>query len=172
MSDQPRAIRVTRTVAAGAPALSHFLANLDNHWSLCGDAVEITSLRGPADRPNEALLTLRGPLGIRRAARTRLLGASANKVWGRAQLDNGTQARVTWRFAPARGTTEVELELELREAHLFDRWLFELIRPWATAQLTRALGRLAEIAAIAAEQVEPRPLSSRRQSPTSKEPLQ
>jgi hypothetical protein len=172
MSNQPRAIRVTRPVAAGAPALSDFLANLDNHWDLCDDAVEITSLGDPVDRPSEALLMLRGPLGIRRAARTRLLGATAKKVWGRAQLGNGTQARVTWRFAPTRGTTEVEVELELRDARLFDRWLFALVRPWVTGQLSRALDRLAEIAAIAAEQLGPNALTPHPYSPTSKESLQ
>ena len=163
---------MTRQVAAGAEALSDFLANLDNHWALCEEMVDITSSQGPAGQADEASLTLRGPLGITRSARTRLLGASLDKVWGRAQLGNGTQARVTWRFAPARGTTAVELELELRDARLFDRLLFALLRPWITSRLARALGRLGEIAAIAAEQVEPRALSSRHNSPTSKESLQ
>jgi hypothetical protein len=172
MGNQPRAIRVTRRVAAGAPALSDFLASLDNHWDLCEGMVEVTSLDGPVERPHGASLTLRGPLGIRRAARTRLLGASLNKVWGRARLANGTEARVTWRFAPGRGTTEVELELELRDARLVDRWLFALIRPWVTGQLSRALGRLAEIAAIAAEQLGPSALTPPHYSSTSKESLQ
>ena len=163
---------MTRPVAAGAQALSDFLANLENHWALCEDMVQVTSLRGSAGRADEASLMLRGPLGFTRSARTRLLGASLDKVWGRAQLDNGTQARVTWRFAPARGTTAVELELELRDARLFDRLLFALLRPWITTRLARALGRLGEIAAIAAEQVERRALSPRHNAPTSKEPLQ
>ncbi len=172
MSDQRHAVRATRPVAAGAEALAAYLANLDNHWDLCGDLVEIRALGGPREERIAAHLLLKGPLGIRRTARTRLLGASPDKVWGRAQLDSGTQARITWRFAPRRGTTEVSLELELRDVRLFDRLLFALARPWITTQLTRALGRLAEIAAIAAEQVEPQTLSSRHNSPTSKEPLQ
>ncbi len=169
MSDQRHAVRVTRPVAAGAEALSAYLANLDNHWDLCGDLVEIRALGGPREARIAADLLLKGPLGIRRAARTRLLGASERKVWGRAQLHDGTQARITWRFAPRRGTTEVSLELDLRDARLFDRWLFALARPWIATQLTRALGRLGEIAAIAAEQLEPQKLSSRRNSSISKE---
>jgi hypothetical protein len=101
-----------------------------------------------------------------------LLGASQNKVWGRARLNKGTEARVTWRFAPHRGTTDISLELELRKARLIDRWLFALVRPWVTTQLACALGRLAEVAAIAAEQVEPGALTHRFNSPTSKESLQ
>lgn len=164
---------MARPVAADAEVLSAYLANLDNHWDLCNDVIEGWSLDGPQAAPTGAVLELKGPLGIRRTARTRLLGTSPSKVWGRAQLANGTWARITWRFAAARGTTTVSLELELRAAGLFDRWLFSLARPWVTRQLARALDRLAGIAAMAAEQVEPRALSSHRKSPTShKESLQ
>lgn len=153
-----RTIRASRPIAAAPHDLAAFLADLANHFALCEELVEIESLDGPPGASTRASVLVKGPLGVRRRARTRLLGITVAHVRGLAELDSGSQLRISWRLAPNRGTTTVTVELELREAHLLDGFLFTLGRHWLTAQLGRSLERLARAAASAAEQIEPHAL--------------
>src|SRR3954453_5660364 len=91
--------RVTPIAASGrigAPpeAAFAFLDDLVNHWRLIDRWTEIAAL-DPDGR--SATVRLRGPLGVRRLARTRVVDADAPRLLvGEARVGRRTVGRVCW----------------------------------------------------------------------------
>jgi hypothetical protein len=68
-----------------------------------------------------------GPLGIRRAARTRVVESHApTRLSGTAEVGSGTIARVSWTLQPAGEHTRVRLAATVERASVLDRALLAL----------------------------------------------
>lgn len=127
-----------------------FLADLENHWRLTGRAIGIDELAGPPGARTGGVVTLRGPLGLRRRVRTRMLEA-AEPRWmvGIAEVGRETLAGISWRLAASPARTSVELRAEIVYLSRFDRVLWRLgARRWMERLFSQALVALeAELAA-------------------------
>ncbi|MGH2979304.1 MAG: SRPBCC family protein [Solirubrobacterales bacterium] len=102
-----------RAVGASPPDVFSFLADLENHWLLADRFVEVLSLeRPPGDGPaHGGTVRIRGPLGVGRTARTRLVQARPpTSIAGTASVGARTEARVHWTLAPVAEGTLVRLE--------------------------------------------------------------
>ena len=76
-------LRAVRVLAASPHRVFEFLADLRNHWLLQDRFVELAGLdTDEGDGPNGGRVRMRGPLGISREARTRVLAATAGRVPG------------------------------------------------------------------------------------------
>jgi uncharacterized protein YndB with AHSA1/START domain len=106
-------IAAERGVAASPRAVFTFLADLENHWLLTDRFVEVLRLERPGEgRPaHGGTVRMRGPLGLGRTARTRVVEMHPDtSLAGIASLGNGTEALVSWTLAPRSGGTRVRLE--------------------------------------------------------------
>jgi hypothetical protein len=109
------AIRIAaeRIAAASPPVVFAFLADLENHWLLADRFVEVLMLeRPPGGGPAcGGTVRMRGPLGLGRTARTRVVEAvPESAIAGTAFVGRRTEARVRWTLTPAPGGTRVRLE--------------------------------------------------------------
>jgi hypothetical protein len=91
------AIEAVGEVPAARDDVFTFLAALPNHWTLANRWIEVVSLQTPAEaprgsEPDGAVVRIRGPLGLRRTARTQVLSAEPPaRICGRAELPGGTR---------------------------------------------------------------------------------
>jgi hypothetical protein len=139
---RPRPIQARRLVRASPAELVAFLEDLDQHWQLTDGVVERL---GPSD--GGARVRIRGPLGLRRVATTRIDTATPAALTGTAQVGARTRARVSWRLRPVSGGTAVVLGVEVLSASWADRIVLALgARAWLAASLAGALERLDELA--------------------------
>ena len=78
MSRGATRIAAERVVAASPPVVFAFLADLENHWLLADRFVEVLTLeRPPGGGPaSGGTVRMRGPLGLGRTARTRVVEAA------------------------------------------------------------------------------------------------
>jgi Polyketide cyclase / dehydrase and lipid transport len=131
-------------VAAPVPVLYAFLVDLERHWELVPDLVEVVSARRDG-----AVLRLRGPLGLRRTVRTRVTGARApHELTGRAETAGGSLATVGWTLAPRADHTHVSLSADVERVAPLDRLLLALGgRRWLDRALARAVSRLEALVA-------------------------
>src|SRR4051794_17155353 len=120
-----------------------FLADLDNHWRLIDRWAQI---RDVAPDGMGATVRLRGPLGVRRTARTRVLAARpAHELVGEARVGPRTVGHVRWALRPDGDGTFVELSATVPQAALLDRALLALGgRLWLRRRFATALRQLAE----------------------------
>lgn len=117
-------IQAGRAVRADAEEIFAFLADLENHWLIAGRFVEVVDLTGPAGARSGGHVRVRGPLGVRRTATTRVdFVRPPNEMAGTAELSGGTVARVRWRLHPADGQTVVTRGATLERAGRWDRLL-------------------------------------------------
>jgi len=92
-----KAISATRTVGAPVDDVFAYLEDLCNHWRLTDRWVTVIDLSGPSDGATGATVQLRGPLGIRRTARTTVLESRApRELRGLAEVAPRTSAQVNW----------------------------------------------------------------------------
>lgn len=99
-----------------------FLADLENHWLLTGSRVQVLSLTGPPGARDGGTVRIRGPLGIGRAARTKVLAAREPAgMSGRAEIGKGTVAVVSWTLSATRDGSHVRLEAILERVGPLDR---------------------------------------------------
>jgi hypothetical protein len=157
-------IIVTRTVAADGDVLHGFLADPANQWRLAASFADVAALLPAGDRCDARL---RLPLGmgvhasvqVKPSPRGRLLTAEI-------RLGRSTVAWATWILTPGRGTTEVDLAIQLESRSLVTRLVMLLggRRPiarrleTALATLATTCARVAEdVAAPTAARVEPTP---------------
>jgi uncharacterized protein YndB with AHSA1/START domain len=121
-------VRAARRVAAAPETVFAFLADLENHWVLAADWVEVRSLdRSGEDPARGARVRLHGPLGLRRTARTRLLQLDPpRRVAGTAEVGRRTRARVAWDLEPDGDGTLVCLSADVVALGLLDRLPWEL----------------------------------------------
>jgi hypothetical protein len=100
-------------VGASPPDVFLFLADLENHWLLVDRFVEVLTLeRPPGGGPARGgTVRMRGPLGLGRTVRTRVVEATPAKVIaGTASVGERTEARVRWTLTPSPRGTRVRLE--------------------------------------------------------------
>lgn len=120
-------ISVTRVVAADRDVVFRFLSDLENHWLIADRFVEVLDLDGPPGARTGGHVRIRGPLGIRRTARTQVdFARPVEEMGGSAQLGRRTSADVRWLLRPGDGTTAVTLGAHIRHAGRLDRLLLAL----------------------------------------------
>ena len=144
-----------RDVAAPPDELFAYLADLEQHWQLADRFIEVVSLDRPPDggAAHGGLVRMRGPLGIRRAARTRVVVEERpSKLSGIAEVGARTVARVSWTLHLSRSGTRVRLAATVERASLLDRALLAL---GGRAWLERRFASILETLALRMGAVEP-----------------
>jgi hypothetical protein len=119
-----------------------FLEQLENHFRLNDDYLRVESLR--PDRRG-ATITVRGPGGITRTARTEVTTAQAPRRFGGiVTTTTRTRAGAWWTIEPsARGGTRVGLHASIEPSAGRDRLLLALGgRWWLERRFERVVGRL------------------------------
>lgn len=142
-----RDVIAARTLIDASPAaVFGFLADLENHCVLAGPRLEIVSLDGPHGARNGGVMRIRGPLGLRRNATTRVLATTRpREILGRAKIGRHTTARVRWVLERREHRTAVCLSATVESVGIIDRLLLELgARRWLGRAFLRALGRLSD----------------------------
>jgi hypothetical protein len=142
------AIEATAVVPAECEAVFDFLSDLGNHWRLARcfiDVIELDAGR-PGGAPDSATVRLRGPLGLRRIARTKVTAARAPRLMiGTAELGTRTRARVSWTLARRLHETRVRLTAEVDGAGRIDRAMLALGgRRWLERRFADTLAALVE----------------------------
>ncbi len=147
-STPERSIRASKDVPVPAETLYRFLATLDNHWLLTDRFVSLVRLHGPVQSRTGGEITIRGPWGLHRHARTRLEAHEHDlRLVGTAELGRRTVARVTWALTPIAGGTDVTLTASVLAASLVDRALLIVAAPWLRRRFLAAIVRLEHEAA-------------------------
>jgi hypothetical protein len=141
----PWTIRARKGVDAPPETLYEFLSTLDNHWLLADRFVSLVRLHGPVDSRTGGEITICGPWGLRRHARTWLdVDEDGLRLVGTAVVGRRTLARVTWTLTPIPGGTDVELTASILTAGLLDRALLLVAAPWLRRRFLGAIERLEE----------------------------
>jgi hypothetical protein len=91
---------------------------------------------------------IRGPLGLSRVARTRVLETDApRRLAGRADIGRGTAGAVRWEIDPHGDGARVTLAADVVSAGLFDRAVLALGGAWWLERIFRdAVVRLGRVA--------------------------
>lgn len=151
MSPAPTRIAAERVVAASPQDLYAFLADLENHWLLADRFVEVGTLERPRrGAPAQGgAVRMRGPLGLGRTARTRVVAAQAPTfIEGTASVGRDTEALVRWTLAPAGDGTRVRLEATVVRAGRLESVLLRAGgRLWLERRFASILQTLARRAA-------------------------
>jgi uncharacterized protein YndB with AHSA1/START domain len=137
-------IEAVALVPATPEEVFDFLSDLANHWRLMDRDVDVLELDGTP--PDQAIVRLRGPLGVRRTVHTRVTAVrNPRLIIGVAELGEGTRARVSWTLAARLGETRVRLAAEVEHVSGLDRVLLALGgRAWLERRFAFGLGRLAQ----------------------------
>ena len=133
-------ISAERAVTARPERVFEFLSDLRNHWRLEeGAFVELEDVSEAG-----GVIRLRGPLGLSRRVRTRVLKTvNPSRVAGRADLSGGTVGLVAWEIQPAGAGSHVRLTAEVATASFPDRLLLALGgSAWFRRLFERALANL------------------------------
>src|SRR5947208_9175354 len=91
-------------VEAAALVRSHpdevfaFLSDLRNHWRMTGRGVKVVTIEADQDGETRGgVVRIRGPLGMRRTAATRVVAMrEPHLLIGTAEIGPRTRARVSW----------------------------------------------------------------------------
>jgi hypothetical protein len=148
-----QAIEAAQMVPAPPEQVFELLADLRNHWRLEERFVELGGLDGSGPHgPTGGRVRIRGPLGLSRTARTRVLGAEApgasraGVLRGRADVGRRTVGRVAWTIQPSDRGSWVTLSAEVEAATPVDRLLLVLGgRRWLARLFSSAVERLAVV---------------------------
>jgi hypothetical protein len=126
-------------VRATPEAVFRFLSSLENHWALAGRSMEVLALEDSTGR-----VRIRGPLGLRRTANTKVVHAEPDRLMkGIAELSRGTRAHICWELSEDSGGTAVRLAAETERTALGDRLLLALGgRVWLERHFDAILARL------------------------------
>jgi uncharacterized protein YndB with AHSA1/START domain len=122
-----------------------FLSDLRNHWQLSRRFAVLEALDSDE---SGGVVRMRGPLGVSRAARTRVVEAVApSELRGTAELGGGTVGNVRWTIVPAGPGSLVTLAAEVEAAGILDRAVLLLGgRAWLRRMFREAVERLGEVA--------------------------
>lgn len=125
-----------------------FLADRNNHWHLAGRRIEPLEIEQDGAGQLSGLVVIRGPLGVRRRARTRVVEVREPMLLGGvAELGRRTAAVVRWDLGEVDGgaATRVELSASVTAASPLDRLLLALGgRIWMEHVFATTLQLLAE----------------------------
>jgi Polyketide cyclase / dehydrase and lipid transport len=130
----PGIVTASSAAATRAPASAvfAFLEDLTNHELITGHELRLDGL-SPDGRGAE--ITIRGPVGIRRTAHTRVNRLEPPSVFGgTAQVGRRTSARVLWRIDDAGAGAHVTLTATVLSAGPLDRLLLRLGGAWLLAR--------------------------------------
>jgi hypothetical protein len=144
--ETPIELVAERSVPASAEAIFEFLSDLDRHWLLGGRYVQVVELGGPARAPDQGVVRLRGPLGLSRTVRTRVLETTRpSRMTGSAEIGAATAATVSWTLTRlGEEATHVELRAAVLRAGWGDLALLALGgRWWLGRMFGSTLGALA-----------------------------
>jgi uncharacterized protein YndB with AHSA1/START domain len=132
-------IEAIRRVSHPPDRVFEFLSDLRNHWRLEERAFELDEVG-----ESSGVIRLRGPLGISRKVRTRVLEAERpSRLAGRAELGGGTIGLVAWEIRPDASGAHVRLSAKVAEASLPDRVLLALGgEAWLKRLFERVLANL------------------------------
>jgi uncharacterized protein YndB with AHSA1/START domain len=123
------AIAAERLICAPREALFRFLADLENHWLLADRFIEVVDLErdGDGSRAHGGRVRMRGPLGLRAVAVTRVVERRPPaRIAGTAEIGPATLAHVDWTLEPDGRGTRVRLAASVRRASPRDRMLLAL----------------------------------------------
>ncbi len=136
----PGDIECATIVAAPPEDVFEFLSRLENHWRIAGRFLRVVCV----DHDRGGTVRMRGPLGVRRTARTTVTAVRAPRlIIGVAELPGGTRARVSWTLAGRLGETRVRLAAHVEHATLLDRALLTLGgRAWLQRRFVDTLREL------------------------------
>ena len=139
---QPCDVEAVGIVPAPPEAVFEFLSELGNHWRIAGRMVDVVSLD---EDGAGGTVRLRGPLGVRRTARTHVSAARAPRLLiGTAEVGSDTRARVSWTLAGRVGETRVRLAAHVERSSAVDRLLLRLGgRAWLQHRFRDTLEHLA-----------------------------
>ena len=138
-------VEAVALVPASPDEVFAFLSDLGNHWRLADRFVEVLTLdASDGVHADGGRVRLRGPLGLRRTAHTRVVVARAPRLLiGTAELGDGTRARVSWTLAGRLGSTRVRLAAEIERARPLDRLVLAAGgRWWLRRRFASTLERL------------------------------
>jgi hypothetical protein len=129
------------TLRASAAAVYDFLVLLPNHALISGHGLR---LDGVADDGRSALISLHGPLGLRRTAFTTVTSLHRpDRFGGRAMVGRRTMAYVHWTIEPAGTGSRVTLSATIVRAAPVDRLLLAIGgRWWVRRSFARAIALL------------------------------
>ncbi len=150
-------VMARRALPAAPARVFEFLADLHNHWLLQDRFVELGGLDGDeGSTPLGGQVRLKGPVGIRREARTRALSARPpgqgvpERLLGRADVGTGTTGRISWEIDGDGDGSVATLAAVVERASLLDRVLLLLGRWWLQRTFDQALVNLDRILTVAA----------------------
>lgn len=154
-------IIATRTIAADGAALHALLCDPANQWCLATSVARVLALQPAGDRCDARL---RLPFGMRVGASVQVKPSRRGRlVTSEIRVGHRTVAWATWILSPDRGTTEVDLAIQLESRSLVTRLTLLLGgRRWIARRLDTALAiisvRVAEdFVATPAPEVVPTP---------------
>ena len=136
-------IGAQREIAVPRERVFEFLADLNNHWLLADRFIEMVRLH---ESGTGGRVRLRGPLGLRRTATTRVdeLG-EPDFVRGSASIGEVTHGTVCWTLEETDTGTLVTLDVEAERLSRMDALLLRLGgRRWLRGIFARILVRLEE----------------------------
>jgi hypothetical protein len=116
---------------------------LRNHWRLEPHFLELADMDSSG-----GVVRVRGPLGISRVARTRVVGTQRpSLLTGTAGIGRGTEGAVRWEIAEiVPGTSRVRFSAHVERASTLDRVLLTLGGRWWLARIVRrAVARLGAV---------------------------
>lgn len=146
-------ISASRELRAPAAEVFAFLRDAENHRCLQGPMLRLVDVAEGPDGRLSGRMVIRGPLGSRRAVRTRVLWSEEPRVLGGiAQTGARTTALVRWELSGTETAgTRVELSARVAAASLLDRALLLAGgRLWMRRVLEDAVRRLAAHVPVAA----------------------
>jgi hypothetical protein len=152
----PTRIAAERVVAATPEALFTFLVDLENHWLLANRFVVVGTLERP--RPGApaqgGTVRMRGPLGLARTARTRVVSSEAPSfIEGTAAVGRKTEALVRWTLTPATAGTLVRLQATVVRAGPLESVLLRVGgRSWLERRFASILATLGRRVARSAQE--------------------
>lgn len=140
---EPAPIVASTWVGRPPEEIYALLADLREHWRLAGRWVQALELGDDG-----GVVRLRGPLGVTRTARTRVVLAEAPGLLAGEAVLGATRANVSWLLRTEGEGTRVTLRADVVEATSGDRLLLALGgRKWLRARFRVTLARLAAHAA-------------------------
>ena len=147
MNRGPTRIAAEGLVDASPQVVFAFLADLENHWLLADRFIEVLTLeRPPGGGPARGgTVRMRGPLGLGRTVRTRVVEAApATVIAGTASVGARTEAHVRWTLTPSSRGTRVRLEASVERVGRAELVLLAIGgRRWLERRFTSILQTLA-----------------------------